>query len=57
MDDDCDTLIDASDSYFYYTLTNIVSHLTHWLGRGNSESDVNSDGIFNTRDLGIMMSR
>ncbi len=39
-----------------YNLTNFISAITNWLGIGNSNSDVNSDGIVNTRDLGVMMS-
>ena len=39
-----------------YTLTNFISAITNWLGIGNETSDVNSDGIVNTRDLGVMMS-
>lgn len=39
-----------------YNLTNFISLFQNWLGIGNSTSDVNNDGIVNTRDLGIMMS-
>ncbi|HBO16745.1 MAG: hypothetical protein UR69_C0001G0290 [Candidatus Moranbacteria bacterium GW2011_GWE2_35_2-] len=39
-----------------YTLTNFISAITNWLGIGNETSDVNSDGVVNTRDLGVMMS-
>lgn len=39
-----------------YSLTNFISLVQNWLGIGNSTSDVNNDGIVNTRDLGIMMS-
>ncbi|MCK9378917.1 MAG: hypothetical protein M0P97_02110 [Candidatus Moranbacteria bacterium] len=39
-----------------YTLTNFISAITNWLQIGNTESDVNSDGVVNTRDLGVMMS-
>lgn len=39
-----------------YNLTNFISLVQNWLGIGNSTSDVNNDGIVNTRDLGIIMS-
>ncbi|MCK9379302.1 MAG: hypothetical protein M0P97_04140, partial [Candidatus Moranbacteria bacterium] len=39
-----------------YTLTNFISAITNWLQIGNETSDVNSDGVVNTRDLGVMMS-
>jgi len=39
-----------------YTLTNFISAITNWLQIGNETSDVNSDGVVNTRDLGIVMS-
>ncbi len=39
-----------------YSLANFISLVNHWLGVGDSNSDVNNDGIVNTRDLGIMMS-
>ncbi len=39
-----------------YSLSNFISAITNWLGVGNETSDVNSDGVVNTRDLGVMMS-
>ena len=39
-----------------YNLSNFTQLENNWLGSGNTESDINSDGIVNTRDLGIMMS-
>jgi hypothetical protein len=39
-----------------YGLVNFISAITNWLGIGNETSDVNSDGVVNTRDLGVMMS-
>ena len=38
-----------------YTIDNFISLITHWLGIGDQDSDVNNDGIVNARDLGIMM--
>ena len=39
-----------------YNLTNVTAAVNDWLQTGDAQSDVNSDGIVNTRDLGIMMS-
>ncbi|EKE15954.1 MAG: hypothetical protein ACD_11C00069G0001 [uncultured bacterium] len=39
-----------------YGLSNFISAITNWLQIGNTESDVNSDGVVNSRDLGIVMS-
>ncbi|MDD3498661.1 MAG: hypothetical protein PHH24_04155 [Candidatus Moranbacteria bacterium] len=39
-----------------YSLANFLSLLANWLGAGDEDSDVNNDGIVNTRDLGIIMS-
>ncbi len=39
-----------------YNLTNFISAITNWLQIGNETSDVNSDGVVNTRDLGTIMS-
>ncbi|TSC93932.1 MAG: Uncharacterized protein Athens101428_493, partial [Candidatus Berkelbacteria bacterium Athens1014_28] len=47
---------DACEIPITYNLTNFISAITNWLGIGNTESDVNSDGVVNTRDLGVMMS-
>ena len=37
------------------TITNFISLITYWLGIGDQNSDVNNNGIVNTRDLGIIM--
>lgn len=39
-----------------YTITDFTLLVTDWLQTMTSAADVNSDGIVNTRDLGIMMS-
>jgi parallel beta-helix repeat protein len=39
-----------------YGLSNFISAITIRWGVGNETSDVNSDGVVNTRDLGVMMS-
>lgn len=39
-----------------YSLSNFISLIDNWLGIGNETSNVNSDSVVNTRDLGIMMS-
>ena len=39
-----------------YYLANFISTITNWLQIGNETSDVNSDGVVNTRDLGVVMS-
>ncbi|EKE16489.1 MAG: hypothetical protein ACD_11C00006G0012 [uncultured bacterium] len=39
-----------------YNLSNFISAIDNWLQIGNETSDVNSDSVVNTRDLGIMMS-
>ena len=40
-----------------YTITNFINLVANWLTSGSGlESDVNNDGVVNTRDLGIMMS-
>lgn len=44
------------DPVLTYVLSNFISAITNWLGIGNETSDVNSDGVVNTRDLGVMMS-
>ena len=53
---DCGGVCDACIIPTTYTLTNFISAITNWLGVGNETSDVNSDGVVNTRDLGIIMS-
>jgi len=53
---DCGGVCEACVVLTTYTLTNFISIITNWLGIGNETSDVNSDGIVNTRDLGVMMS-
>ena len=41
-----------------YTITNFINLVTNWLTSGSGlESDVNNDGVVNTRDLGIMLVR
>jgi hypothetical protein len=51
---DCGGVCDICDSR--YSISNFISLLANWLQIGNETSDVNFDGIVNTRDLGIMMS-
>jgi len=51
-----DTNINFSVSNQTYNLSNFTSLVTNWLGIGDNNSDVNNDGVVNTRDLGIMMS-
>ncbi|HBO16737.1 MAG: hypothetical protein UR69_C0001G0298 [Candidatus Moranbacteria bacterium GW2011_GWE2_35_2-] len=53
---DCGGVCEACIIPTTYTLTNFISAITNWLQIGNTESDVNSDGIVNTRDLGVVMS-
>jgi hypothetical protein len=53
---DCGGVCDACVVPATYTLTNFISAITNWLQIGNTESDVNSDGVVNTRDLGVVMS-
>jgi hypothetical protein len=53
---DCGGVCDACIIPTTYTLTNFISVITNWLQIGNETSDVNSDGVVNTRDLGVMMS-
>jgi hypothetical protein len=53
---DCGGVCDACEIPITYTLTNFISAITNWLGIGNETSDVNSDGVVNTRDLGVVMS-
>ncbi|KKQ21825.1 MAG: hypothetical protein US37_C0007G0023 [Candidatus Moranbacteria bacterium GW2011_GWF2_37_11] len=53
---DCGGVCDACVVPATYNLTNFISAITNWLQIGNTESDVNSDGIVNTRDLGVVMS-
>ena len=53
---DCGGVCDVCIIPTTYTLTNFISAITNWLGVGNETSDVNSDGVVNTRDLGIVMS-
>ncbi|HBO16740.1 MAG: hypothetical protein UR69_C0001G0295 [Candidatus Moranbacteria bacterium GW2011_GWE2_35_2-] len=53
---DCGGVCEACVIPTIYTLTNFISAITNWLQIGNTESDVNSDRIVNTRDLGVIMS-
>ena len=53
---DCGGVCDACEIPITYTLTNFISAITNWLQIGNETSDVNSDGVVNTRDLGVVMS-
>jgi hypothetical protein len=53
---DCGGVCDACIIPTTYNLTNFISAITNWLGIGNETSDVNSDGIVNSRDLGVVMS-
>ncbi len=53
---DCGGVCDACEIPITYGLSNFISAITNWLQIGNTESDVNSDGIVNTRDLGVVMS-
>jgi len=51
-----DTTITFSINNQTYNLSNFISILNNWLGIGDNTSDLNNDGIVNTRDLGIVMS-
>jgi hypothetical protein len=53
---DCGGVCDVCEIPITYGLNNFISVITNWLQIGNETSDVNSDSIVNTRDLGIMMS-
>ncbi|KKQ31192.1 MAG: hypothetical protein US47_C0001G0426 [Candidatus Moranbacteria bacterium GW2011_GWE1_37_24] len=53
---DCGGVCEACVVPITYGLSNFISAITNWLGIGNETSDVNSDGVVNTRDLGVMMS-
>ena len=53
---DCGGVCDACVVPATYGLSNFISAITNWLGIGNETSDVNFDGIVNTRDLGVVMS-
>ena len=53
---DCGGVCDTCVVPTIYTLTNFISAITNWLGIGDETSDVNSDGVVNSRDLGIVMS-
>ncbi len=53
---DCGGVCEACVVPTTYDLTNFISAITNWLGIGNATSDVNSDGVVNSRDLGVMMS-
>jgi hypothetical protein len=53
---DCGGMCDACVVPITYNLTNFISAITNWLQIGNETSDVNSDGIVNTRDFGVIMS-
>jgi len=39
-----------------YNLSNFISIVNNWLGIGDNTSDLNNDGVVNTRDVGIAMS-
>jgi hypothetical protein len=44
-------------SHTFYSISNFITLVTDWLKTETGlESDVNNDGVVNTRDLGIMMS-
>lgn len=53
---DCGGVCSACIIPVTYGLSNFISLITNWLGIGNTGSDVNNDGIVNTRDLGVIMS-
>jgi hypothetical protein len=53
---DCGGVCEACVVPITYGLSNFVSAITNWLQIGNETSDVNSDGVVNTRDLGVVMS-
>ncbi len=53
---DCGGVCEACIVPTTYGLSNFISAITNWLQIGNETSDVNSDGVVNTRDLGVMMS-
>ncbi|HBO16742.1 MAG: hypothetical protein UR69_C0001G0293 [Candidatus Moranbacteria bacterium GW2011_GWE2_35_2-] len=53
---DCGGVCEACVVPITYGLSNFISAITNWLGIGNETSDVNSDGVVNTRDLGVVMS-
>ncbi|MDD3498663.1 MAG: hypothetical protein PHH24_04165 [Candidatus Moranbacteria bacterium] len=53
---DCGGVCPECETPVTYSLVNFISLLNNWLGAGDEDSDVNNDGIVNTRDLGIMMS-
>ena len=53
---DCGGVCDTCVVPITYGLSNFISAITNWLQIGNETSDVNSDGVVNTRDLGVMMS-
>ncbi len=53
---DCGGVCEACIVPTTYGLSSFISAITNWLGIGNETSDVNSDGVVNTRDLGVMMS-
>lgn len=48
--------VTASTQMPTYTITDFVLLVADWLKTMSSAADVNSDGVVNTRDLGIMMS-
>jgi len=54
----CDFIRDLRVSHTVYGLSNFIQLAADWLKSEPPalESDVNGDGIVNTRDLGIMMS-
>jgi len=53
---DCGGVCPACEVPVTYSLSNFILLVADWLGVGEEDSDVNNDGIVNTRDLGIMMS-
>lgn len=50
------TAVTSSTQMRTYTITDFTLLVTDWLKTMSSAADVNSDGVVNTRDLGIMMS-
>lgn len=53
---DKSTAVTSSTQMRTYTITDFTLLVTDWLQTMSSAADVNSDGVVNTRDLGIMMS-
>lgn len=47
----------SEDLRINFSISNFISLIMDWLKNDSSSEDFNSDGIVNTKDLGIMMSR